>query len=145
MKKEIIKDQAKQTIEKCKEIMSRYGQTMVDSFVENAKNKITLSIITQGDTVIKGIVLNDKLTAVKKFEKERSLSEEAWSKYNLTHTDTKYTKDILTGEDAVQIIFKDGKVDNLYINDCKNAKIEFDIRKANDEWNRLAFREFKLN
>lgn len=142
MKKEIFKNESKEVIKMAEKMLEKYGQTMIDEVMGN--NKVTLSIITQG-SVIKDIVVNNKEQANRVYEAiTDNLDEIAWVGYKLHHIGTTYKEKELTGYDSVQLILKDQEIDNIYINDYKAAWSEFTTRKQEDEWNRLAFREFEL-
>lgn len=142
MKKEIFKNESKEVIEMAEKLLEKYGQTMIDEVMGD--NKVTLSIITQG-SAIKDIIVNNKEQANKVYEAiTDNLDDVAWVGYKLHHIGTTYKEKELTGDDSIQLILKDQEIDNVYINDYKVAWSEFTTRKQEDEWNRLAFREFEL-
>lgn len=142
MKKEILKNESNEIIEMAEKLLEKYGQTMIDEVMGN--NKVTLSIMTQG-SAIRDIIVNNKEQANKIYEAiTDNLDDIAWVGYKLHHIGTTYKEKELTGDDSVQLILKDQEIDNVYINDYKAAWSEFTTRKQEDEWNRLAFREFEL-
>lgn len=143
MLKEIIKNESKEVITKAEEILNKYGQTMINEV--GSRSKVTLSVLTQGSD-IKDIIVNNKEQANKVYEAITNTLDDdvAWVGYKLHHIGTTYKEKELAGNDSIQLILKDQEIDNVYINDYKTAWSEFTTRKQEDEWNRLAFREFEI-
>ncbi|MGL4573043.1 MAG: hypothetical protein ACRCVJ_18530 [Clostridium sp.] len=134
--KEYLKNQTQEVINTYERIMRKYKCAMAKEVREKT---VGLSIIRQGEKMVK-VIVNDPNRAIKYFQDRAKAEDNRWIDYDLDFEYLIHTEK-LNYDSRIQVIFNKGKIDNIYLNNYKDAWNEFTTRKQEDDFNSLAFVE----